>query len=319
MIFILSLIFALCASAIIASLGWRRTTNQAEISSAMGVTPRKNGFDGERFARQTGTGLKFNQIVFGFLTWALGGFLLGILMGPVAAILFAIAGGLMYSGNLTDLRETFRLRQAEDILRAVGTMASMLESGEGELKAIQEAAKGCSPIGQMVMNDLYLRISNQTQEVIVPNLYAWAARWDHPAVDIFATVLIASKEKADSTIRTLPMLENLRTTLSAILNILTRARKAASGIEWQTKFLTIYPPVIVLFASIIVPDLGRIYSANPLLLMPILLGSGACYFLTMNLIHKKLSLEASMGLQDTGARTDQRVAAPAVTKVGRYG
>jgi len=123
----------------------------------------------------------------------------------------------MYSGSLTDLRETFRLRQAEDILRAVGTMASMLESGEGELKAIQEAAKGCSPIGQMVMNDLYLRISNQTQEVIVPNLYAWAARWDHPAVDIFATVLIASKEKADSTIRTLPMLENLRTTLSAIL------------------------------------------------------------------------------------------------------
>jgi hypothetical protein len=44
---------------------------------------------------QTGTGLTFNQIATGFLTWVGGGLFAGFALGFLAGVLFAIAGELL--------------------------------------------------------------------------------------------------------------------------------------------------------------------------------------------------------------------------------
>ena len=90
---LLALIAALALAAIPIALGWRRTVDEAGMARAMGVAQPKKHFDPEKFARQTGTGLAFNQIAYGFLAWVGGGLAGGIFLGVFPAILFAIAGG----------------------------------------------------------------------------------------------------------------------------------------------------------------------------------------------------------------------------------
>jgi hypothetical protein len=46
--------------------------------------------------------------------------------------------------------------------------------------------------------------------------------------------------------------------------------------------------------------MGRIYAANPIFLLPMLLGSGLSYLLSMRMIQAGLSIEASMGLLSKG-------------------
>ena len=92
-----AMIAALALAAIPISLGWRRTTGEAEMARAMGVAAPKKRFDWEKFARQTGTGLAFNQIAYGLLAWTGGGLLAGSFLGSFPAILFGISGGLLYA------------------------------------------------------------------------------------------------------------------------------------------------------------------------------------------------------------------------------
>jgi hypothetical protein len=117
-------------------------------------------------------------------------------------------------------------------------------------------------------------------------------------VDIVATVLYSYYTL---NVQVTPLIENLRTTLSAVVEILSRARAAAKGIEWQAKFLAIFPPLVLVLISITTPEAGRIYARNPLYLLPVLLGSALSYWLSMRMVRNGLSIEASMGLQEEGS------------------
>ena len=106
---LIALIAALSLAAIPVTLGWRRTADEAGMARAMGIAPPRKRFEPEKFARQTGTGLTFNQIAYGFLAWVGGGLAGGIFLGIFPAVLFGIAGGLLYAGTLSDKRQEFRL------------------------------------------------------------------------------------------------------------------------------------------------------------------------------------------------------------------
>jgi hypothetical protein len=267
------------------------------MARAVGLVLPKKTFDKDKYARQTGTGLTFNQIAISFTTWTLGGFILGTFLGPLPAFLFGVAGALMYYGSLAELRQTYRMKQAEAIMSAVGTIVSVLESTNRDIEyALQKAVDYGSPVGQIIMGDLLGCMRKEpSEEGRVIEIRKWAQRWEHPAADILATLFIASYEKE---IRLITMLKNLSETLTGIIDILQRARSQAKGIEWQAKFLALFPPALVLLVSISTPEAGKIYASSPLFLLPVLLGSGASYWLTTNTINKGLSLEASLGVQN---------------------
>jgi hypothetical protein len=114
---------------------------------------------------------------------------------------------------------------------------------------------------------------------------------------VVGTVLLASLE---GRIDMAPLIAALRGTLSDVVEILARARAAARGIEWQARFLALFPPVVAVAITLIIPSMGRIYAANPIFLLPMLLGSGLSYLLSMRMIQAGLSIEASMGLLSKG-------------------
>lgn len=155
---VIALIGALALAAIPIALGWRRTVSEAEMARALGLTQPKHGFDPGKFARQTGAGLSFNQLAFGFLAWVAGGLLGGLSLGGVAAVMFAVAGGLLYAGSLTDRRQEFRLRQAKDILRSLGIVETLLGQGKPLNDALEEAAEASGTDGRVVMRDLVMRL-----------------------------------------------------------------------------------------------------------------------------------------------------------------
>lgn len=291
---ILALIGALALAAIPIAIGWRRTVNEAGMARAMGVAPPKRRFDPQRIAAQSGTGLTFNQLAFGFTVWVLGGLAIGIPMGLLTAIAFAIAAGLIYLGGLSNRRQEFRLRQAKDILRALGVVQTLLEQGRTLTDAMEDAARAAGPDGQMVLNDLVVRLraapADQTAEVV----REWTTAWDNPGVDMLATALLASIE---GRIEIGPLMASLRRTLNAIVEVLSRARAAAKGIEWQARFLAIYPPLVLLFMAVTTPRIGEAFNRNPLLVLPVLLGSGISFLLSDRMIRNGLSIETSMGLQ----------------------
>lgn len=291
---LLALIAALALASIPITIGWRRTMDEASMARAMGIAQQKKGFDPEKFARQTGTGLAFNQIAFGFLTWAGGGFAGGIFLGFFAAILFAIAGGLLYAGTLSDKRQEFRLRQAKDILRGLGVVETLLTQGKPLNDALDEAAQAVGPDGKLVLSDLVVRLRAAPADEAALAVREWTTAWDNPAVDIVATSLLASLE---GRIEISPLVAALRRTLGAVVEVLSRARAAAKGVEWQARFLALFPPAVLIIIAVTTPETGRLYSANPLLLTPVIIGSGISYWLSTRMIRNGLSIEASMGLQ----------------------
>jgi Flp pilus assembly protein TadB len=291
---LLALIAALALASIPITIGWRRTMDEASMARAMGIAQQKKGFDPDKLARQTGTGLAFNQIAFGFLTWAGGGFAGGIFLGFFAAILFAIAGGLLYAGTLSDKRQEFRLRQAKDILRGLGVVETLLTQGKPLNDALDEAAQAVGPDGKLVLSDLVVRLRTAPADEAALAVREWTTAWDNPAVDIVATSLLASLE---GRIEISPLVAALRRTLGAVVEVLSRARAAAKGVEWQARFLALFPPSVLVIIAVTTPDTGRLYSANPLLLTPVIFGSGISYWLSTRMIRNGLSIEASMGLQ----------------------
>ena len=108
---ILALIAALSISTIPLLVGWRRTVTEAQIARSMGIANPKKTIEPEKFAKQTGTGLTWNQILFGSLVWVVGGFIAGAILSPLVAFLFALAGGLLYWGTLSERRQQFPHRQ----------------------------------------------------------------------------------------------------------------------------------------------------------------------------------------------------------------
>lgn len=298
---LLSLIGALALSAVPIVLGWRRTYSDAQMARQLGITQQKKRLDPEKFARQTGTGLTWKQILFGFSAWVIGGFFAGAIIGPVPAFLFAIAGGLLYAGVLTERREDHRLRQAKDILRGIGIMETVIGTGVSFEGAVEAAAIGTGPDGRDVFSDLLARLRggdvNRAKEV-----QEWSQLWDNPAVDYVAVCLIAAfgedgRTSGQAQGQLHPLISSLRNTLSAVVEILSRARAAAKGVEWQAKFLALFPPAVLVVIGITTPEAGRMYATNPILLLPVVLGSGLSYYFSNRMIRNGLSIEASMGLQ----------------------
>lgn len=294
---LLAFVAALALAAIPLTIGWRRGAGEAGMARAMGVAPLRRRFDPERFARQTGTGLAFNQLLLGCLAWMAGGFLAGLTLGPIAAALFAIAGGLFYAGGLFGRRQEFRLRQAKDILRAMGMLETLLQQGRPLQQAIEDIARAVGVDGRMVLEDLARRLRAAPADQTPQAVREWSGGWDNPAVDVVGTVLLASLE---GRIDMAPLVAALRGTLSDIVEILSRARAAARGVEWQARFLALFPPAVAVVITLIIPSMGRVYAANPLFLLPVLLGSGLSYTLSMRMIQDGLSIEASMGLLSRG-------------------
>jgi Flp pilus assembly protein TadB len=264
----------------------------------MGLSHPQRVFDPEKFARQTGTGLRFKQILLGCLAWIAGGFAAGWLLSPFTAGLFAIAGGLMYLGNLSNRRQEIRLRQAKDILRALGLVETLLSQGRPLNASLDEAAQSIGPDGQLVLGDLVYHLRAAPADRAAEAVREWTLAWDNPAVDVVGTALLAGFE---GRIEITPLVASLRDTLTAIIEVLTRARAAARGIEWQARFLALFPPGVLVAIAVVTPEMGELYAANPLLSIPAIVGAGLSYLLSMHMIRSGLSIEASMGLE-TGQR-----------------
>jgi hypothetical protein len=294
---LLAFVAALALAAIPLAIGWRRGAGEAGMARSLGIALPRRNFDPEKFARQTGTGLAFNQLLFGALTWVGGGFLAGLTLGPMAAGLFAAAGGLFYAGSLFGRRQEFRLRQARDILRAMGMLETLLQQGRPLQQAIEEIARAVGADGQLVLEDLARRLRSAPADQAPRAVREWTASWDNPAVDVVGAVLLASLE---GRIDMAPLIAALRGTLSDVVGILSRARAAARGIEWQARFLALFPPTVAVAITLIIPPIGRIYAANSVFLLPVLLGSGLSYILSMRMIQAGLSIEASLGLLSRG-------------------
>ncbi|MEJ2710644.1 MAG: hypothetical protein P8074_23735 [Anaerolineales bacterium] len=294
---LLAFVAALALAAIPLAIGWRRGAGEAGMARALGLDPQRRGFDPHKFARQTGTGLTFNQLLFGCLSWVAGGFLAGLMLGPVGALLFAAAGGLFYVGGLFGRRQEFRLRQARDILRAMGMLETLLQQGRPLQQAIEDVSRAVGADGRLVLADLAFRLRVAPADRTPQAVREWTAAWDNPAVDVVGTVLLASLE---GRIDMAPLVAALRGTLSDVVEILARARAAARGIEWQARFLALFPPAVAVAITLIVPSMRQVYAANPIFLLPVLLGSGLSYTLSMRMIQEGLSIEASMGLLSRG-------------------
>ena len=294
MTLVFSLVAALSLASIPLILGWRRTADEAAMSRQMRIAKPQKKFDAEKFALQTGTGLNFNQLLFGFLAWVFGGLIAGLVLGIVAAILFAAAGGLLYYGGMSERRQEFRLSQARDILRAIGVVETLLAQAKPLLESLADAANAVGADGRLVLGDLVTRMQSARADQQGAAIRAWTQAWDNPAVDIVATSLLASVE---AHISVTDLIAKLRETLSDVVQILGRARAAASGITWQARFLAIFPPCVLVVMGILTPEAGRMYATQPWYLLPIILGSGTSYWLSMRSIQNGLSIETSIGLQ----------------------
>jgi len=294
MTLVFSLVAALSLASIPLILGWRRTADEAALSRQMRIAKPQKKFDAEKFALQTGTGLNFNQLLFGFLAWVFGGLIGGLVLGILAAILFAAAGGLLYYGGMSERRQEFRLSQARDILRAMGVVETLLAQAKPLLESLADAANAVGADGRLVLGDLVTRMQSARADQQGAAIRAWTQAWDNPAVDIVATSLLASVE---AHISVTDLIAKLRETLSDVVQILGRARAAASGITWQARFLAIFPPCVLVVMGILTPEAGRMYATQPWYLLPIILGSGTSYWLSMRSIQNGLSIETSIGLQ----------------------
>jgi Flp pilus assembly protein TadB len=292
--FVFALIAAFSLASIPLILGWRRTADAAAMARQLGIASQKKGFDPEQFALRTGSGLTFNQLLFGFLAWVCGGFIAGLFLGAIAAVVFAIAGGLLYYGGVQDRRQEFRLQQAKDILRGMGVVETLLTQAKNLQESLEEAASAVGMDGRVVLGDLVARMRAAPPEKQGQAIREWTQAWDNPAVNIVATCLLASVE---SRLTITDLVAKLRETLSDVVQILGKARAAAKGIAWQAKFLAIFPPAVLVAMSIITPEAGRMYAAQPWYLVPVLAGSSLSYWLAMRSIRNGLSIETSIGLQ----------------------
>ena len=187
MTILIAIIGALALGSIPLILGWRRTANDTVMARQMGIAQTKKGFDPEKWALQTGTGLVFNQIVIGFLSWVGGAFVGRLFLGTLPAVLFGMAGGLLYGGTLADKRQAFRLSQARDILRGLSVVETLLRQGSNREDALEGASKAVGPAGRMVLGDLVTRMRSESSENAARAVREWTLRWDNPAVDIVAT------------------------------------------------------------------------------------------------------------------------------------
>jgi len=148
-----------------------------------------------------------------------------------------------------------------------------------------------------VLGDLVYRMRAASADRAAEAVREWTLTWDNPAVDVVGTALLAGLE---GRIEIAPLVASLRNTLASVIEVLSRARAAARGIEWQARFLALFPPSVLVAIAVVTPGMCALYAGNPLLVVPVLFGSGLSYLLSMSMIRNGLSIEASMGLESGG-------------------
>ena len=291
---VLAVIAALALASIPLVLGWRATAGEAAMARALGIGSPSKRLDFEKIARQTGTGLRFRQLLLGFCAWVGAGVSGGSLFGVAGALLFGLGAGLLYIGALSARREDLRMAQAKDILRSLGVVETLLSQGRSLTEAVEESAGATGSQGQIVLDDLVMRMRGAPVDGQAEAVRAWTLAWDSPAVDLVGTALIAAVQ---GRIEISPLVNALRGTLTEVVEVLSRARAAAKGVEWQARFLAIFPPMVLVAIGLTTPDVGALYTGNPIYLLPVLAGSGISYLLSMRMIRSGLSIDASLGLQ----------------------
>lgn len=243
----------------------------------------------EAWARGTGTGLSFREILTGALLWVLGFATVGLLAyGPLTAPLLALAGAGIYLSSLEGRRQEYVLEQARDLEKGMGLLALLLEQGLPLYDALAEAAQGCGRVGERMLRELAESLAAAPPEGQGEAVRRWAARWPGPAAAVAVPPLLAAVE---GRLDPVPALRSLRATLGETLAVLGRARAEARGIEWQARFLAIWPPLAVAAFSLLGIALGR----SPVFLLPALLGSAVSFLLTHREIARGLSVEAALG------------------------
>ncbi len=291
---LLAIAGALGLAAIPLVLGWRSMVGEAELANALGLTQPEKKLDLEKFARQTGAGLTTRQLLAGIFVWTFGGVAGGARFGPVGAVLFGLGGALLYGGTLASRREDLRMAQAKDILRAMGVLESLLTQGRSLNDALAESSEATGPQGQLVLADLLVRLRGSAVDAQAEAVRAWTTAWSSPAVDLVGTALLAALQDR---IEITPLVGSLREMLNGVVDVLSRARSAAKGVEWQARFLANFPPAVLAAIALTTPDMGVVYGNDPVLLLPVLGGSALSYMLSMKMIRTGLSIEASLGLQ----------------------
>lgn len=91
----------------------------------------------------------------------------------------------------------------------------------------------------MVLSDLVDRLRTAPADEAALAVREWTTGLDNPAVDIVAASLLASIE---GHIEISPLVASARKTLGTVVEVLSRARAAAKGVEWRAKFLALLPP-----------------------------------------------------------------------------
>ena len=291
----LAMIGALGLASIPLILGWRRSAGEAEMAKVLGLHSPGRSFDLARFARQSGTGMSVRQLMIGLLIWVGGGILAGSRLGLTGIAFFGLGAALLFFGSLTSRREDLRMAQAKDILRAMGVLEALLSQGRSLTESLQESAGSTGPQGRIVLNDLLIRLRAGTVEGQAEAVRAWTLAWSSPAVDLVGTALLAALQDR---IEITPLVGALRSMLTDVVEVLSRARSAAKGVEWQARFLAIFPPSVLAVIALTTPDMGVLYSQNPALLLPVIGGAAASYLLSMRMIRNGLSMDASLGLQN---------------------
>ena len=222
---------------------------------------------------------------------------MGLPQGLFIALLFGLAGGLIYWGSLTDKREERRSKQAVQIARAMGIIETVLSQGRPLQDALEQAAQASPPEGREVLEDLVRRMRQVSANEMTRAVREWDEAWDNPATDMLAAALLAALE---SRIEIAPLVRSLRENIMDVTDTLRRTHAEAQGIIWQSRFLAFWPIIVLAIISLLTPSWAVAYRSNPLLILPALIGSALTWLLSMRQIRNGLSVDAAVGIGEHG-------------------
>jgi len=295
---VVSLILALLVAAAVVSIGWRALADERDMAEAMGLALPRRRRSLDDWARHVDAGLTGRQIVVGGALWLLGGLVLGLIQGGgLVAVLYAAGTTAVYWGTLQQRRQERRMARAEYMARALDVIQTLLHQGRPLVEALEEAAVSVPPVAREVLHDLVVRLRSSPGDAAARAVREWDEAWDNPAVDMTAAALLTAIEGRMEVSR---FVDTLRASLREVVEILRSAHAEAKGVEWQTRFLAFWPPLVLAAMVVFSPGWASAFRTRPYLVLPALLGSVLTYMLTTRDLRANLSVDAAVGLPAGG-------------------